>query len=240
MLIEAPKQLVTTRRDFDRKLGLLEPRIAGASAFSLYHAEKGLTQGGYSVPIFSSKEGGSVYCALHPEVYRAVFDEKPFGQAEFEPWIGMNREYGFVGAAIEYIMQQEYAPTDYSDTNIIDLSLGFRNAVEKYRKVPRFALEVVRRYLPGPLGAIWDKYDPHHFFLHPDVFLKAIVALKNRKGVQAIYGERSDFIDFLQANNPEPCDDCAAVIHVPVPSELVIAVVGLGKYEERHLLRKNQ
>ena len=238
MSIEISGQLIMSREELDKKIKrdpALRGSIAGFSTISLHHTLIGLTQNGFSVPFFSVY--GGVELDLEPSVYKKVFGEESI-YTDLEELMEDNRGYGRWGAVIDYIMKQSYAPRSadqiwgeviseasrlsewYHFPNNLPVLLGMRSLYDHIKNQEEVRDEV------------------EEIFQTEENFRKALIDIKNRKGVQLIYGERKPFSDFLRAYNAKSTGDSAALLTVPIPPEFVKIVVPLGKYEEHTLLQK--
>lgn len=232
------EQLVVSRREFDKRIKAdpdLKANIAGFSAISLYHTKKGLNEEGYSAPLFSEAEGiESLYCDLHPQVFREVFGEKANGYRSFIPLMKNNRvSYGQAAVMIEYVMTQPYAPKSYME---ISYTVEVINKLkQRFYSFTRLSLLENNVSLTDGLTSA-DEEDVLKLFPSREDLINTLVDTRNRGGVQVFYGNKEKFSDFLKDNDAEPTDDCSAILFTPIPTSLVIAVVPLGAYEEQELL----
>jgi hypothetical protein len=237
MAAENPAQLVCSREEFDFRLKSnksLRGVIAGASSFSLTHLQAGITPLGYSVPLFSPWNNGCAYADLHPDVYKAVFNETP-GYSNDNFLFNLNRRYGKRAAIVEYAMQQSFAPETALDL-YLEYSEHMTELVETLRDFGPEKLKTINpyKYLPSDFNHEAESAMRGVFPRRRDL-IKAITSLRNREGVQVFYQDRSKFADFLKEASAKPVDDCSVEFYQPVPVELVLAVIPLGQYEKRAL-----
>lgn len=232
MPVENTPQLITSVADFDGRLKTNAPlrrSVAGVSSISLSHCLRGFGKQGYSVPVFSEYDGGSVFCELSPDVYRQVFSKEPIAHQSLQKILRLNRDYGVIGAIIDYVMSQPYAPKSYTHSLQPDTTHLIEWYTERLINTDR---EEVNRQVDRINDELLSEVFPHKHDL-----VNALIALRTRKGVQTVYGNKPYFIEFLKAHNAEARDDCAAAIHIEIPAHLVLAVIPLGEYEAQRLLR---
>ncbi len=224
--------------DFDKRLETdqtLKDSIGGFSSISLYHVRKGWQRWGYSVPIFGS-DGESSYCDLDPEIYKEVFNKEPNWDYDMKETMRYNRSsYGEYGAVMDFLLRQPRTPG--SKTSFSRSFIRYWGVIDYLSNVAWYTDEKLASWLE-------DSYDHHKkaseivsrmFPSYEDLEL-AISEVRKRQGVQMVYGDKDEFITFLQRNNAKPIDDCSAKFKVRIPSHLVLAVIPLGKYEQHELL----
>lgn len=236
-------QLVIPVADFDNRLKTdleLRGKIAGFSSVALYHIARGIIGKGYSLPAFSKDYFGRpiAYIGLHPDVYREVFGEdSPYDN--FEDIMVENRIYGMGGAVVEYIMGQPYVPRK---SNIASLTSGISDLIAMMVDKTRLMREseLRNKKLPTFFGSPERDAETLHqiykIIPNKEALVDALTALRERSGVQIIFGYKEQFVDFLKRFKAKPEDDCAASVHTAVPAHLVLAVVPLGKYEREKLM----
>lgn len=237
------KQTILTRKEFDRRFRedpSLREDTAGFSTISFYHIRKGVTPKGISVPLFSNHYGGCINCDLNPEVYRAVFGEEPVGwtgETDFEHLLLQNRDFGITGAIKEYFLTKSDL-TD-KDQTFDDVRQILELGINPLRKLLFASLPILRRrdsYIQGYFRDP-DFYEAfHRLFPSNTDLIKAMLTLRNRKGVQVFYRNKQQFTQFLSVHGAQSDDDCAATLFTPIPPNLVSFVVPLGKYEEKALI----
>lgn len=236
-MLEIKGQLVLYPVEFNEKVAndpVFRNSIAGFSCISLSHVLNGYQRSRFSVPRFS--ENRFVYIDLCPDVYRQVFNEESrvFGQEdkleEVLDVMSSNRTYGEWGATIDFLLRQPGAPR--SVLHLIDWEVPtyLHNRMsmspsdfEVFMKSRSFTMEKAEKVIK-------------RMFPENEQLSQVLVGLKRRKGVQIVYGEKKELIEFLKKNDPISVDGCAVELQRKIPARLVKAIIPLGEYEQQVLL----
>lgn len=207
-----------------------ESKVAGCSTFSLEQVTRDISSNHISIRTYAPNN--IVRCDLDDVVYQNVFGSA-HGYDNTYLWRNA-LTFGRFWAAMS-LAEKKYnvSPARLYDKgefryNLTQLArsakeLKNRNEVAHFARTTLqesyFGKDVVRAF--GSIDRVIDFLDDS----------------RDRGGVQIIYGANNklDFADFLKSVGTKPQDDRGAEVPVNIPGRFVMAIIPLGKYEEKNI-----
>lgn len=244
------RPLITTPEAFDAQFESRKGEFAGFTTLCLRDLEAGFTPDGLVIRRYTNsfQRTPCVNVELTADLHRGLFPNDPHPQVDDTNWLlNNNRQYGKNAAMTELyreLMGRELDNewdwlahlTDLNDTYELlgddqTISATLQQLVDKTNV----------RYHGSPTpkypSSSYDEISKHiqEYFGSEEVFLRFLRDLKDRGGVQIIYGNQQDFIDFARTAGSIPFDDNTAQIGRDIPTRFIKAIIPLGKYERERM-----
>lgn len=220
---------------FDLKIILdrkFRSQITGCSTFSLTQATSDLSPRSISIRPYYPDD--SVRIELDGEVHEQVFGRQ---EQEGLEYIYNNRnKFGRYWAAVE-LAREFNVPDSLMFPEHEYLSHEFIRVFEETERLGRREdiKNAAQSFIERSIGE--RKSDFLRAFGDWEALTDFLIKLKERGGVQVVYGGgyKSAFIDFIRGQKHKSVDDRGVEIYSSIPNRFILAVVPLGKYEQRQI-----
>lgn len=237
--------------EFDRKVAIeptFKAQIAGATVLPWNWFQRGLKTKGFSIELYGrdsdSGEGQYLNVNLHQDVFRKLSTNKIL-ENFFELYQQDRDGMGFFTSAGDLYQIMVGKSLNQLDGfgELINTDLGAIS--EAYKKVHAQNIHMVLENVPNidqiDMHLEHTKEDIlaviHEYFPSEKTFFNYLDLLKDRLGVQVVYGDRKSFLQYILSQKYKIIDDLGVQLYKPIPDRFVLAVLPLGTYDQQKLIR---
>ncbi len=231
--------------EFDQQMesnqGLKE-QVAGCTVLSYELFLGGITPNGFSVVPYGEDFLGK-YINLDVDNDLVTELSKGYSEPGYQPGklLQENRKWGLSTIPVSLYHQMIRKP-DF-DEDFWDFNLGgnLRTVLNRYKEIEAQDLKSLlgnvslTDYSTEDIIEIIDQSFPSE-----GSFFQYLDALKDRGGVQIVYGDKPALKHFIEGHKSRLVDDNGvAIYNTKIPERLIIAILPLGIYEQKALLKNS-
>ncbi|MFC1711217.1 hypothetical protein ACFLZ1_01385 [Patescibacteria group bacterium] len=225
-----------TPEEFSRKLDNPEFRhqIAAFGTYSLTYVINSSYESGVILRAVGEKlsdEEPKVNIDLAPDLFRTLYPGEGngvLGEVELEKALDENRGYANSWIAKELADQQlgsrAFLRIDEIERWKFKL---FSRPVEVGQTILDHLSQIP---LKSEMATVYNILKAT--FRTDQAYLNFVNSLQNRRGVQVVLGDQNEFLRFWQTAKHKPIDDYGLRIYSSIPSDLILAIIPLGSYEQ--------